>query len=65
MKRVFLESEYRTLCDEYAGICLACGELADGVEPDAERYPCDVCSARRVVGLEQALMLDRITITTD
>jgi len=42
---------------EYVGFCLACGEQADGVEPDAERYECENCGARKVYGAEQILIM--------
>ena len=32
------KAEYEEACDSYQGICLACEELQDGVEPDAEGY---------------------------
>lgn len=39
------------------GWCLACGELADLVEPDARRYTCEGCGKPKVYGLcELALM---------
>jgi hypothetical protein len=34
--------------DDNIGICLACGEEQYGVEPDARRYDCESCGARRV-----------------
>jgi hypothetical protein len=42
--------------DEYAGFCLACGEQADGVEPDARNYVCESCGARQVFGAEEILI---------
>jgi len=30
--------------DESLGFCTACGEDAYGVEPDARKYTCDVCT---------------------
>jgi hypothetical protein len=42
---------------EYAGFCLACGEQADGVEPDARNYLCESCGARKVYGAEEILMM--------
>ena len=39
------------------GICLACGEDADGVEPDARRYVCECCGERAVYGAEELLMM--------
>ena len=57
------EAEYLRLRDEYGGICLACGELAeDGVEPDAEGYVCESCGEPRVVGIEQALLMGHLDI---
>lgn len=35
------------------GICIACGEDAYGVEPDARRYECDVCGERKVYGASE------------
>jgi len=43
--------------DDSQGFCLACGNTADGVEPDARRYTCDCCGAAKVYGAaELALM---------
>lgn len=42
---------------EYVGFCRACGEQADGVEPDAERYTCESCGAAQVYGAEQLLIM--------
>jgi len=35
------------------GLCVACGEETDGVEPDARRYECDHCGEHAVYGLEE------------
>lgn len=45
---------YRTSLDN-PGICVACGEDAEGCEPDAERYACECCGKRAVYGAEQLL----------
>ena len=42
--------------DNATGFCLACGEDADGVEPDAEAYPCHHCGAAKVYGAENLLI---------
>jgi len=43
--------------EDNKGWCVACGEVADGCEPDATRYECEGCGARKVYGLaELALM---------
>jgi len=40
------------------GFCLACGEGADGCEPDARGYTCECCDAPQVYGAEEVgLML--------
>lgn len=38
------------------GFCIACGAEADGVEPDAEGYECEVCGEPAVYGAEELLM---------
>ena len=38
------------------GICLYCGEDADGCEPDARRYECECCGKHAVYGAEELLM---------
>ena len=37
--------------------CIYCGEEAEGVEPDAERYECDSCGKRGVYGAEQLVLM--------
>jgi hypothetical protein len=49
--------EFLSLSPEDPGFCLACGELAYGVEPDARRYECECCEARAVYGLEELLVM--------
>jgi hypothetical protein len=52
--------------DDYNGICLACGEIQyGGVEPDARNYFCEACYELQVFGLEQALLLNRITLVVE
>lgn len=56
------DSEYQLLCEECAGICLACGEYAYGVEPDAEHYECESCGALKVRGIENCLISGNLDI---
>ena len=42
---------------ENPGFCLACGEDADGCEPDAEMYECECCGEPQVYGAEQLLFM--------
>ncbi len=37
------------------GFCAACGEEAEGCEPDAEHYKCESCGKREVFGAELLL----------
>jgi len=41
---------------ENPGFCLACGEEADGCEPDARGYECEVCGESAVYGAEEVLI---------
>lgn len=51
--------------DGTIGVCLACGELAYGVEPDACGYECECCEKRKVFGLEQAVLMGLVEIGED
>ena len=42
--------------DDNMGFCLACGDEAYGVEPDAEGYTCESCGAPKVMGAEMLLI---------
>lgn len=46
----------RAVFDGTTGFCIACGEEADGVEPDARRYKCEACSQMYVYGLEELVL---------
>jgi DNA-directed RNA polymerase subunit RPC12/RpoP len=43
--------------DAYLGFCLACGAEHDGIEPDARRYTCTACGARKVYGAEELILM--------
>ena len=43
--------------DDNLGFCLACGAEAEGVEPDASKFPCGGCGERKVFGAEQLMFL--------
>jgi len=38
------------------GLCTACGEIADCVEPDARNYTCNACGENKVFGAEELLI---------
>ena len=39
------------------GFCVACGDDADGVEPDACKYKCESCGELAVYGAEELLFI--------
>jgi hypothetical protein len=41
--------------DNNSGLCLACGEEANGVEPDARKYECESCGEHKVYGAQELL----------
>jgi predicted RNA-binding Zn-ribbon protein involved in translation (DUF1610 family) len=41
--------------DDNLGFCIYCGAEAQGVEPDARKYPCDNCGQRGVYGASELL----------
>lgn len=43
--------------DDNLGFCLACGEEAYSVEPDARGYECESCGASQVYGAEELLVM--------
>jgi hypothetical protein len=55
--------EYHYMNENGEGLCVACGEVACGVEPDAERYECESCGDPYVWGIEQLLIMGRVEIT--
>ena len=65
MKFTISEEEYRDGDNNFEGRCIACGEVADGVEPDARGYNCDACDAPEVYGLAELLLMGMIEFTVD
>lgn len=57
------EAEFHCMNENSEGLCVACGEIASGVEPDAERYECEGCGDPFVWGVEQLLIMGRVEIT--
>lgn len=50
--------------EECYGICIACGEMADGIESDGREIECEnsKCRQKKVYGLTEALMMGFIEI---
>jgi len=46
----------------HVGFCLACGERADGCEPDASNYRCEYCGKHEVYGFEELLVMGKVEI---
>ena len=44
------------LDDNNEGLCMACGEVAECVEPDARKYECESCGEKAVYGAAEALL---------
>ena len=40
-------------------------ECGMDVEPDARRYPCEFCGNHSVYGLQEALLMDRVSVAFD
>ena len=54
-ERLF-ELGMQSMSDGLTGACLACGEEASGVEPDARRRRCEACGKNTVYGGEELFM---------
>ncbi len=42
---------------ENPGFCIECGEDADGCEPDARGYPCEICGENKVYGAAEIMLM--------
>lgn len=62
IKAFMHEAEYESGCENSCGLCLLCGAVDEGVEPDARGYECHSCERRGVYGFEEAFMLGRIVL---
>jgi hypothetical protein len=49
-----VEAQFTSL--DNPGFCTACGEDAEGCEPDARNYKCECCGERSVFGAEELLI---------
>ena len=54
--RIIMAVEEAQSTLENPGFCVACGEDADGCEPDARHYECEGCGERQVFGAEELLL---------
>lgn len=65
MKRPRVTVTASEVSDHTIGVCLACGNKQDGVEPDAERYQCENCDRHLVYGCEQALLCGLVDLADE
>ena len=58
------EHQLMELDNENAGYCHHCDEVTrdSGVEPDAEGYECPKCGEFAVMGMQQAVLLEKIDL---
>ena len=57
LDRVIASVERRASSLDNPGICVACGDDVEGVEPDARGYECEHCGGNAVYGDEELLMM--------
>lgn len=56
-ERILDAAEGRSMSLENPGFCVACGADAEGVEPDARKYPCEHCGENAVYGAEELMLM--------
>ena len=54
--RIMEAAQEQMMGTDNPGFCVACGEDADGCEPDARGYECECCGKRAVFGAEELLL---------
>ena len=59
-KRFTLE-QIEAAIEDQGGFCIACGEEASGVEPDARKYECESCGEKQVYGAEELVMMGLVS----
>ena len=55
-KLKFTLEELESASESDGGFCLACGEEAFGIEPDACNYTCESCGKPEVFGAEEIVI---------
>ena len=58
------KGDYRYIRDNYGGICANCkAVILDGIEPDAQKYLCELCDTKQVYGIDEYLIRELLDIT--
>jgi hypothetical protein len=55
--RILAACERQMTSLDNPGFCIACGEEAEGCEPDARGYECEACGESAVFGAEELLLM--------
>jgi hypothetical protein len=55
-ERILVAAERQMLSLDDPGFCLACGNEAHGVEPDARCYTCESCGEKQVYGAQELVL---------
>lgn len=58
-------AEWSDLDNQFGGLCLSCGAIAYGCEPDMEDGPCEHCEEENVVGAEDARIRGALVVDED
>jgi hypothetical protein len=61
----YSEEEYHEASNDSMGLCLGCGAENYSCEPDARKYECEDCGQARVYGLEELVLMGRVTVDGD
>lgn len=56
VERIMEAAEREMFGLDNPGFCKACGEDADGCEPDARNYECESCGEHEVFGAAELLL---------
>lgn len=55
-ERILEGAERAMVSLDNVGFCVACGEEAEGCEPDARNYKCEHCGKLEVFGAEELML---------
>jgi hypothetical protein len=59
-RRIPMDQIEEAMGEGSCGFCLACGEMAYSVEPDAREYECESCGEKEVFGAEEIVLMGMV-----